>query len=262
MIPLRRIGTLLPRRSLVGASTIRTSAIKPVLNTSLRPQQYRYQSTQVAHTDDDAVTVRWNTSDPKNVGLVNPDGLSSYSHVWLRDNCPCDQCVHPSSRQKLHSTADVNVATRPSSITLDANDLVIEWDRPLRHQQPSTTHTSRYPLPYLRRYASPRASEEFRFEHLTPSTWDRDDYRLDWVGYDDYMTTEQGLHRVVQQLYKDGLVFLKDVPLEDQSVTRVAERIGPVQETFYGRDFDVKNVAKSVNIAYTSLYLGFHMDLM
>ncbi|KAI8343233.1 hypothetical protein BC941DRAFT_325240, partial [Chlamydoabsidia padenii] len=213
--------------------------------------------------NDDAVLLQWNTTHPNNLGLLSSDGTSNYSHVWLRDNCPCEQCIHPSSRQKLHSTADVDLGTRPRSIHLDDTTLTIEWDRPLRHQQQATTHTSQYPLSYLRRYASPRSSQEFRFEQLQPTTWARDDYRLNWVGYEDYMTTEKGLYQVVDQLYRDGLVFLKDVPaLDHQSVTRVAERIGPVQETFYGRDFDVKNVAKSVNIAYTSLYLGFHMDLM
>lgn len=95
-----------------------------------------------------------------------------------------------------------------------------------------------------------------------PQTWKADEYKLDWVSYDDYMNTDEGLHTVVQRLYNKGLVFLKDVPIKDEACTQVAERIGPIQETFYGRDFDVKNVAKSINIAYTSLYLGFHMDLM
>ncbi|ORZ17767.1 hypothetical protein BCR42DRAFT_325607 [Absidia repens] len=216
------------------------------------------------HVDADAVYIDWNESCPSNIGLVG-NNRSSYSHVWLRDNCPCEACVHPSSRQKLHSTADIDLNTTPRSVALDidADTLVVEWDRALRHQPSQQTHISRYPLSYLRRYASQPASQEFRFEHLKPKTWTRDDYQLEWISHDDYMNTDQGLHRVVEQLYNDGLVFLKDVPADDHaSVTKVGERIGHIQETFYGRDFDVKNVAKSVNIAYTSLYLGFHMDLM
>ncbi|CAO3649541.1 unnamed protein product [Cunninghamella echinulata] len=249
-------------------------------NSVLQQQQEVEEATILLSTyhDKDAVYLKWNADYPVNQDMFsnnNKDSTTSaYSHVWLRDNCPCDQCIHPSSRQKLHSTADIDTNIEPKTVSYDStlDQLVIEWNLPLRHQQQqdnntsssssSSYHTSYYPLSYLRRYASQKTSQEFRFEQLKPKTWTRDQYQLNWVHYDDYMTTDKGLHQVVEQLYNDGLVFLKGVPLLDESVTKVAERIGPVQETFYGRDFDVKNVAKSVNIAYTSLYLGFHMDLM
>ncbi|KAG0174096.1 hypothetical protein DFQ28_009731 [Apophysomyces sp. BC1034] len=194
--------------------------------------------------------------------ITTPSGDGTYSYLWLRDNCRCEQCVHPSSRQKLHSSADVPLDIAPSSVRITEDAAEIVWDKPLRHQSAQANHISRYPLSFLGRYASRQASEAFRSNHLSPQTWNRDEYKLDWISYKDYMTTDAGLHKVVQRLYNRGLVFLEGVPTEDAAVTQVAERIGPVQETFYGRDFDVKNLVKSINIAYTSLYLGFHMDLM
>ncbi|KAI7858048.1 hypothetical protein BDC45DRAFT_435077 [Circinella umbellata] len=208
-------------------------------------------------TDKDALHVKWNKND-------SATKSSAYSYLWLRDNCQCNQCVHPDNRQKLHSSADIPLDIAPQSITLNGDTAEIVWNKPLRHQQGKTTeqHVSQYPVEFLERYASHESSEAFRFNHIRPQTWDRDQYKLKWVNYEDYMNTDQGLHEVVQRLYNYGLVFIDNVPVNDESVTTVAERIGPVQETFYGRDFDVKNIAKSRNIAYTSLYLGFHMDLM
>ncbi|KAI8086216.1 uncharacterized protein BX664DRAFT_335195 [Halteromyces radiatus] len=277
---LRRLTPLLSRTTTALCPLSSAIASRPVLLTtaktstkSLLNRQYRRwtsssSSSPVLSTrsDDEAVYIDWNAAYANHIGLFDNNITSSYSHVWLRDNCPCEACVHPSSRQKLHSMADIDLNTTPRSIHLDTSTdtLVIEWEQPLRHQQQHEGgHKSHYPLAYLRRYASQQSSQEFRFENLIPRTWARDEYQLEWISHDDYMTTEQGLHRVVEKLYNDGLVFLEGVPADDhQSVTRVAERIGNIQETFYGRDFDVKNVAKSVNIAYTSLYLGFHMDLM
>ncbi|KAI8080145.1 uncharacterized protein B0P05DRAFT_579091 [Gilbertella persicaria] len=187
---------------------------------------------------------------------------STYSYLWLRDNCPCEQCLHPSSRQKLHSSADIPLDIKPVDAQIIGQEAQITWDQPLRQRQQESAHVSRFPLEFLKRYQSKQASQEFRFGHLKPQTWDASQYKLNWISYDDYMNTEEGLNTVVQRLYNTGLVFLENVPLKDEAVTQVAERIGPIQETFYGRDFDVKNVAKSINIAYTSLYLGFHMDLM
>lgn len=225
--------------------TVQRGALFPLL----QRKAYSTQPTSVG-SGDTSLRVDWGKES------------SSYSYLWLRDNCQCDQCIHPTNRQKLHSSADVPVDIRPSGFKVQGDHLLVEWDRPLRHQQQDKVHISQYPLHWLRRYASGEASNAYRFNDITPQTWDRDEYKLKWVSYDDYMNTDAGLHEIVQRLYNSGLAFLENVPCKDESATAVAERIGPVYETFYGRDFDVKNVARSRNIAYTSLYLGFHMDLM
>lgn len=203
-------------------------------------------------SDQDSLHIKWGN-----------ENSGTYSYLWLRDNCRCPQCVHPSSSQKLHSSADIPLDIKPSTVKIIGEEAEITWSQGLRHNKNSTeNHVSRFPLDFLRRYQSSKSSEEYRFNHITPQTWSRDEYKLDWVSYNDYMNTDEGMHTVVQRLYNKGLVFIDDVPLTDEACTKVAERIGPIQETFYGRDFDVKNIAKSTNIAYTSLYLGFHMDLM
>ncbi|KAI9472216.1 MAG: hypothetical protein EXX96DRAFT_349270 [Benjaminiella poitrasii] len=215
----------------------------------------RFYSTSKAENTsigDDSLHVKW----------ANQSDTASYSYLWLRDNCPCPQCLHPSSRQKLHSSADVPLDIKPIQVKPVGEGFEITWNQPLRHGKKDVNHVSRFPADFLQRYQSNESSEKFRFNHLRPQTWNASEYDLDWVSFDSYMNTDQGLHTIVQRLYNRGLAFIKDVPLKDDACTQVAERIGPVQETFYGRDFDVKNVAKSINIAYTSLYLGFHMDLM
>ncbi|PHZ16311.1 Clavaminate synthase-like protein [Rhizopus microsporus ATCC 52813] len=213
-------------------------------------QPFRQKRAITTRCEQDALHVKWGETD------------STYSYLWLRDNCPCPQCLHPSSSQKLHSSADIPLDIQPIDVKIVGEEAEITWNQPLRHGGEDKIHTSRYSLDFLRRYQSSKIAERFRFNHITPQTWNRDEYKLDWISYHDYMNTDHGLSKAVQRLYNKGLVFLKDVPTVDSAVTEVAERIGPVQETFYGRDFDVKNVAKSINIAYTSLYLGFHMDLM
>ncbi|EAQ90403.1 hypothetical protein CHGG_02338 [Chaetomium globosum CBS 148.51] len=57
-------------------------------------------------------------------------------------------------------------------------------------------------------------------------------------------------------------IFVTDVPADESAVERVASRIGPVQETFYGRTWDVRNKARAENVAYTDKFLCLHQDLM
>ncbi|KAI4183321.1 MAG: hypothetical protein L6R41_005461 [Letrouitia leprolyta] len=46
------------------------------------------------------------------------------------------------------------------------------------------------------------------------------------------------------------------------SVAAIAKKIGPLKETLYQSSWDVKAVPSAKNVAYTSAYLGFHMDLL
>jgi gamma-butyrobetaine dioxygenase len=80
------------------------------------------------------------------------------------------------------------------------------------------------------------------------------------------MTDDKTLYKVLQSLYTHGLVFLKNVPdtikIDSSiSVAAIAERIGPIRQSFYGRTWDVRSVPDAKNVAYTHVFLGLHMDL-
>ena len=56
--------------------------------------------------------------------------------------------------------------------------------------------------------------------------------------------------------------MVKNVPQQEKQVKKLAELIAPVQQTIYGEIFDVKVKKNPINIAYSNVPLGFHMDLM
>ncbi|EDN91895.1 hypothetical protein SS1G_07756 [Sclerotinia sclerotiorum 1980 UF-70] len=59
-----------------------------------------------------------------------------------------------------------------------------------------------------------------------------------------------------------GLLILRDVPESETSVVDIAKRVGNLRDTLYGVTWDVKSVSEAKNVAYTSQYLGLHMDLL
>ncbi|KAK2565029.1 Gamma-butyrobetaine dioxygenase [Acropora cervicornis] len=68
---------------------------------------------------------------------------------------------------------------------------------------------------------------------------------------------------MLSQLSDSGMSLVKDVPVDDEeNVLHVARRIGPVQETIYGVLFDVLSTPDPINIAYSNVELGLHMDLI
>jgi hypothetical protein len=80
------------------------------------------------------------------------------------------------------------------------------------------------------------------------------------------LATPRGLLRAITQLQRTGILFLRDVPDTDTSdagceVRKMAARFAEVRDTFYGDVWNVKSMEESTNIAYTTLFLGLHMDL-
>jgi len=83
------------------------------------------------------------------------------------------------------------------------------------------------------------------------------------IDYEAFMQDEgTAFWDVIRDIMRLGIVFLRNVPRNEKSVTRIALRIANIQETFYGRTFDVRAKPNAENVAYTSGYLGLHQDLL
>jgi gamma-butyrobetaine dioxygenase len=202
------------------------------------------------------------------------EATGKFHYVWLRDNCQCPQCVHPDSRQKLHSSGDINLDVKPKSIKVVPPEsaggspmLQIEWPLGSLTKANSQPHTTEFDLKWLLESGHPRnpGLKALRTPPKATVSWDAKLYEANdnRVSYKDYMNTDEGLLRALRQLHDFGLCFLSGVPTaNDKEVENVARRIGEIKETFYGVSWDVKSVPKAKNIAYTSLDLGLHMDLL
>ncbi|KAG0230215.1 hypothetical protein BGW42_001082 [Actinomortierella wolfii] len=193
--------------------------------------------------------------------------------LWLRDNCPCEACIHPSTRQKLHTSSQVPLDITISSLESHPAGLKLTWSKGLEDvgewEDPAKGqpgHVSFYPWEMiLGSYGGSPAEHRAtaRMNHA-PKLWDTTvmEKNVLWLDYKEYMETPQGLLKAVKHLQDYGLFFLKNVPTNDDEVATAAERIGHLRHTFYGRTWDVKSVPNAKNIAYTNLNLGLHMDLL
>ena len=190
----------------------------------------------------------------------------TFDALFLRDACTCSQCVDPSTGQKRFETAQLplNPGIRKQE-TLKDGTLEITWkEGPGNDLEGVTNHKSTYSTDFLNRF--PRKKLHLSMRNTWPYVpWNRMhmEAKREALTFDfaNYMRGD-GWRPVVYNLLCYGLVFLRDVPASLESVTRIAERIGPVRDTFYGRAWDVKSVARPANVAYTSGALDFHQDLL
>jgi gamma-butyrobetaine dioxygenase len=195
--------------------------------------------------------------------LVTGGRKLRFPAVWLRDNCPCVQCVDPGSGQKLHDITDI-----PNELVItateQAEDLVEVTYAPGQHRSA-----------FSRRWLA---------EHALDGYGDGDGRTEDdkelWLPADlgsktghgagrsqgpqaswpRYLTESADRARAVDAVLRWGFVLLRDVPAEPGMVLEVAASFGFVRETNYGALFDVRVQPAPGNLAYTSRAILPHTD--
>ena len=198
-------------------------------------------------------------------------GPAIFDSIFLRDSCKCPLCVDPSSSQKSFQTADIPANIEGSCQVTDtleeANLAVVKW----RNDIPGFPegHQTALSLEFLERTLRDESRHQAReYDPPTRVLWDKKTMHRDnvYVDYNRYLDSDEVLYQTLQTLHTHGLVFISNVPDtidtdSSLSVTTIAERIGSMRDTFYGRTWDVKSVPNAKNVAYTHQYLGLHMDL-
>lgn len=201
------------------------------------------------------------------------DSTVTFSAAWLRDNCP--QSRSPSSGNKSFATAEIPLNIQFESVRQNSDgNWVIQWrnDIPRFAEQGHVSVFTRQQLQALGAMSSPSpgllvrpTSLQLQQDVVSPLLWDNNILRnrgLREIDYKDWMQGGDEFHRGVVELALTGLVFIKNVPQTEQAVSELGLKFGALQETFYGRTWDVVSKPQAENVAYTSEYLGLHSDML
>ncbi|MCJ1246273.1 hypothetical protein MMC30_003479 [Trapelia coarctata] len=180
--------------------------------------------------------------------------------LYLRDACSCSRCIDPSTSQKLFESADIPLDINVEKVHyLSDGTVQITWANDIAGYE---HHTSTFSSAFLQRTSSATAESLRSFPQRVP--WDRATIagHSKCFAYDDFLSSSKILHEALNQLHCYGMVFVQSVPSDVAAIERIAEKIGPLRNTFYGSTWDVRSIPSAKNIAYTSQDLGFHMDLL
>ncbi|KAI1414514.1 Clavaminate synthase-like protein [Hypoxylon sp. FL1857] len=198
---------------------------------------------------------------PTRISFINAKGEEEHlllNHHWLRDACECNMCVDPDSGQKNFSSFDVPkyLVIKKISKTKDGG-LEVVWENDFLSSGDHVSHYSpeaiKEPSDRQRKYSLPMRT-----------LWDKATFERDrrTIDYEEWMAGGQGFLSGLHQLRTHGLLFLRNVPSSEESVISIANQIGNLQETFYGRTWDVRSKPNAENVAYTNSFLGLHQDLL
>ncbi|KFF47462.1 gamma-butyrobetaine,2-oxoglutarate dioxygenase [Gammaproteobacteria bacterium MFB021] len=191
----------------------------------------------------------------RRVVLTWADGSQGeFPQRWLRDHCACSACRHPLTRERLYSLLD-----DPLWVNLGSDDAIAELE--VAADRLSLTwadgHRSCFDAGWLHQRRPGRALGTLlpRAEPWQPGFAPRH------VAYAEFNDSQAGRRRWIEALLRDGLVLLDDGPREPETVSRIAEHIGPQRATNFGARFDVRSVPNPNNAAYTAIGLELHTDL-
>ncbi len=179
--------------------------------------------------------------------------VSPFHHLWLRDNCPCDQCVYSVTREQVFESVDAAEDLRPLATRIDSDGcLRIDWQ---------DGHLSRFDPGWLRAHAY---DDESRAERLAgkpqPRLW-HSDLQLPVFDYIALMNDNAALLQWLLAVRDIGLTQVRGVPTEPGSLKLIAQRIAFIRESNFGVLFNVQSKADADSNAYTAFNLPLHTDL-
>jgi len=188
------------------------------------------------------------------VAIAWADGrISPFHHVWLRDNCPCQQCVYNVTREQVFEIVDAADDLKPAAAHIDTDGcLRVDWQ---------DGHLSRFDPGWLRAHAY---DDESRAERLAakpkPYLW-HSDLQLPVFEYAALMNDNAALLQWLLAVRDIGLTQVRGVPTEPGSLKLIAQRISFIRESNFGVLFNVQSKADADSNAYTAFNLPLHTDL-
>jgi len=174
---------------------------------------------------------------------------SRYRAIFLRDNCHCPKCRHPSG-QRLFEIADLPSDTGIAKIDVDGGAVRITF---------LDGHRSDFTFAWLQDHDLMPAARSARGDRVVH--WGSEIGNNPPCGEWSELTSDPRTELAwLDKYHVYGFALLRGVPTKLGAVTEVGDRLGFVRETNYGRLFDVMSVPDPNNLAYSALGLGAHSD--
>ena len=208
-------------RSLFSSRTVKAAIVE--VRATVPRNRARNASTANLSKDPDSLLVNWDQQ---------KGSWSRYHYEWLRDNCTCPSCRHPETGQRILTTME---DWRPDIIQGDTTNERVEiiW---------KDGHNSQYKHSWLlensyyhNNIASIKPVDTTQRSDMV--LWDAEYFKSrepPSVEYEEYMSSDEGLLKMLQQFRKFGLCFIRNAPASKEATGEAIKRVGPLRNSYYG----------------------------
>ena len=177
---------------------------------------------------------------------------SQFHHLWLRDNCRCEQCGERAIGQKLALLVDLPSEVAPAREEINQDGvLVVIWAQ--------DGHISRYEPEWLREHCYSHPAREARRHQ--PRLWDSGlQDRLPETTWENSFRDDTGQHQLISLIRDYGFALVHGVPTNRDDFERMAKRIGFLRETNFGRIGDLVSKEFVRTLSNTKHAIALHTD--
>lgn len=192
-----------------------------------------------ARAEADVLVVQW------------ADGSDSRFHwIWLRDACRCSACGAYEKGFRTSKVSDIPDDITAEAVRIDGADVIVDWP---------DGHESRYAGSWLLSNAYDEASRRARA--FVPRPW-TESIRSDppRFAFDGVMVGDRAFLDMLYAVRDHGICVIDGAPCEAGWLERLATKVGPIQESNFGRIQDlVIDLAKG-EVAQSAVALRPHTD--
>ena len=193
----------------------------------------------------------------KSIILQRPDGSAlRYHSTWLRDNALDPKTRDIKNGQRLITLSDIPIDTSVKSAILDdkGENISLTFSPESKKVSFSTSWLETYAYDVKKKSLKGWISPDLKI-------WSSD--MLKNIPNIDYKTAKSDnilLLKWMKSLHKYGFAKISGGNKESGAIIQIANLIGYIRETNYGKFFEVRSEISAVNLAYTNLGLQAHTD--
>jgi trimethyllysine dioxygenase len=196
------------------------------------------------------------TQDGLEVRFSDDDTPLMFSWFWLRDHGVDEASLDPDTLQRRVDTFSIPADLAPLDVRISAGfeQIEIDW-----RDFPSTTLTDTVFASATRRTLASREMASSKPKIL----WDKDAplSATPSISYDAIMADDNGLLDWLEQINVYGFSVIEGVPATEEATKAMAQRVGRVQETIFGRMWMLSaELQDHGDTAYSTQYLEPHTD--
>ncbi len=178
--------------------------------------------------------------------------ISKFHFLWLRDNCPT--AFHKDTRMRNFNILSVTKKIRPINFKFTKKSLHVSWSE--------NNHNSIYNLKWMRDNCyTEKNLKSYKSEYKLWNSQFAKKIKLIVYDYKKIISDEKELKKWLQTICSFGIAIVENAPTKNKSAFKILDKIGKYRETFFGTPFEVINIPKPNNQAYTSDALPNHTDL-
>ena len=188
---------------------------------------------------------------------LNGSDTSEFHFVWLRDNCQCEDCLHPVTGERTSITSEIPLNISPIASFADNGKLTVMWN----HKQ----HQSTYSFEWLSQYSTVNDSNITIYNDPAMGEmqlWDNSlENNIPTFEYSNLLNDESSLRSWCEAIRDTGLTIMQNAPTNQGEIERFAEHVACVRETVFDKLHNVLANPDAYNVGSTNLELKPHTDM-